>query len=160
MDWFLFALSGAAADEDMDPDPLEADEAPQHDLIQCGDCHTSFALADIVKFIAHKRSCYKGQQVPLVVSSNEDDDKDESAAEVTSIDTTILETEPIVRTEKPRILTPFRRKSLHDLSTAGDVRPLAKETQTDQLRGKLEKQFRQQVRNIICLWEKVQEEQL
>lgn len=134
-------LTGAAADEDMDPDPLEADEAPQHDLIQCGDCHTSFALADIVKFIAHKRSCYKGQQVPHVVSSDEvhhpedEEEKETLAAEITTIDTTIHENGPIVRTEKPKILTPFRRKSLHDQSC--EVRPLAKETQTEHLRDEL-----------------------
>lgn len=38
---------------------LEGDEPPTHfDLIKCGDCQADFALADICKFIDHKRKCY------------------------------------------------------------------------------------------------------
>ncbi|XP_072165303.1 uncharacterized protein [Diadema setosum] len=137
-----------AAGEDAE-ELMEGDEPPSHcDLLQCGDCETTFMLSDIVKFIVHKRKCWKKDRevaTKLEPGKREDGsppllepllDKEGVAAETNSTSssttTTMSPLEAILRAEKPKIITPIKRTASLSLSRDAPS-PRAKETQTDSI---------------------------
>lgn len=145
-----------AAGEDAE-ELMEGDEPPSHcDLLQCGDCETTFILSDIVKFIAHKRKCWKKEKEvvtksepnkpeddsqPLETEDVDGEEEDEEkkkegvmVAMTTNPTTTMSPLEAILRAEKPKIITPIKRTS--SLSQSRDApSPRAKETQTESIPG-------------------------
>ena len=110
------------------------------DLIKCGECNVDFALADIVKFIEHKRKCYpRTDHIQLVASAEEEDDasdgktETEEARETTEKDddqedVTIMDV--VVRSEKPKIITPIKRISSTSSGQRDPISPRVKQTQT------------------------------
>ncbi|XP_071786864.1 B-cell lymphoma/leukemia 11A-like isoform X1 [Asterias amurensis] len=133
-----------AYDEDEAHGILEGDEAPPHDLIKCGECNKDFALADIVKFIEHKRKCYPRndhiqQSPPSEEGENGEDatlgktDTDEAresteTAEEDKEEVTIMDV--VVRSEKPKIITPIKRISSTSSMQRDLISPRVKQTQT------------------------------
>ena len=122
---------------------MEGDEPPSHcDLLQCGDCETTFMLSDIVKFIAHKRKCWK-KEAKAVTKSEPDKPEDgntplemlEKDAMVAMAATAMSPLEAILRADKPKMITPMKRTA--SLSQSRDApSPRAKETQTEVIPGR------------------------
>ena len=165
---FLFPLFPFVPTEDEEGDAmLEGDEAPSHfDLIKCGDCQADFALSDIVKFIEHKRKCFRtsngsitSEDPPTLQLITKDgikeetdivspvaatptangtaDTRREDAEENEEMETAMspLPTADIVRTEKPKIITPIKPRRMSSSSSQHGQRdtssPRVKQTQTE-----------------------------
>ncbi|XP_022081364.1 B-cell lymphoma/leukemia 11A-like isoform X2 [Acanthaster planci] len=133
-------------DEDESQGILEGEEAPPFDLIKCGECNADFALADIVKFIEHKRKCYpRVDPMQLMASSTDaaeemdevglrktetEEGKREGEEQAKEEERAVAITDVVVRTEKPKIITPIKRISSSSSVQRDPVSPRVKQTQT------------------------------
>ncbi|XP_038047541.1 B-cell lymphoma/leukemia 11A-like [Patiria miniata] len=135
-------------DEDESHGVLEGEEAPPFDLIKCGECNADFALADIVKFIEHKRKCYPRPVVvdpmqlraptepnqditdlSLVKTEVEDEGRTGEEPAQEEEEEVVAIAEVVVRSEKPKIITPIKRISTSSVQR-DPISPRVKQTQT------------------------------